>query len=37
MSDGQTVSLKESDHDHPLMKDLIRHAKAPEAAFYEEG
>jgi hypothetical protein len=35
-TEGQKVSLKEDDHDHPLMKDLVRQAKAPEGAFYEE-
>jgi MoxR-like ATPase len=38
MSDGQRVSLKPEDHDHPLMKDLVREAADGErTAFYEEG
>jgi MoxR-like ATPase len=37
MGDGQIMSLKEEDHDHPLMKDFIREALDGERkAFYEE-
>ena len=38
MGDGESVSLKESDHDHPLMKDLVRQAcEGEKKAFYVEG
>jgi len=37
MGDGQVMSLKEVDHDHPLMKDLVREFwNGEKKAFYEE-
>jgi hypothetical protein len=40
LSDGTEVSLKEADHDHPLMKDIVRQAieeAKDRKAFYEVG